>query len=110
MRKTALIRLVKLSKNPTQQADQEEGNKVVAKVVAEVQIDLSQHVGQGDLQIVYPFLSQSKPVNISVDTTIQVDQMVKDKPELDLSDNDPHSPLISKPQKRKVMTTYKGGT
>ena len=45
MRKTALIRLVKLTNNPTQQADQEEGNKVVAKVVAEVQIDLSQHVG-----------------------------------------------------------------
>ena len=42
----------------------------MAKVVAEVQIDLSQHVGQGDLQIVFPFLSESKPVNISVDTTI----------------------------------------
>jgi len=71
-RKTALIRLLEINEIVKTESRETSAAKRMAKIIAEVSIDLSQHVGQGDLQIVYPFQSPLVPSSISVECTIQV--------------------------------------
>ena len=72
-KKTALIRLLQIDDSNEMAGEAKQSSpKRMAKIVSEVQIDLAQHVGQGDLQVVYPFKTPLISVKTSISTVIHV--------------------------------------
>lgn len=104
-RKTALIRLLEISEVVPAKEYPTSSTKRKAKIIGEISIDLAQHVGLGETQQAYPFLSHLAPQNTSVETLLEVREIVEAAGQPSGHRRE-HSTLE---RSRELLTTYKGG-